>query len=157
MILAGISSDPPCIERILKKHLPPTSFHFHHQKKLRNHRFHRPVTMVNHKIFSPRIQFSFYGSLSGSSVPGRMQPGTSSMNNNQWPRHPTKVFCPDCNTTVQTKLETYSTIVTMLFAILLFLLCFPLVVLPFCIRSCKRTVHYCPTCNRVLGERKEIL
>jgi hypothetical protein len=94
--------------------------------------------------------------LKGYAVTPNVQPQASSINNNRWPRHTTKAFCPDCGVTVDTKLETYSTILTILSAILLFLVCCLLAFLPFCIRACNKTVHYCSNCGRVLGEREAI-
>ncbi len=57
--------------------------------------------------------------------------------------------------TVHTRVETISTVITILLAILLFLFCCCLAIIPFLVSSCKRTTHYCPNCGRILGEVRE--
>ncbi len=63
------------------------------------------------------------------------------------------VVCPQCGATVTTRVETAVTVITIIGIILLSIFTCILGVLPLCIPACKRSTHYCPYCNSVLGIR----
>jgi uncharacterized C2H2 Zn-finger protein len=64
--------------------------------------------------------------------------------------------CPQCGATVKTRVDSSITVVTIIGAALLLIFTCILVCIPFCIPACKKTIHYCPHCNSVLGVRKEL-
>ena len=70
-------------------------------------------------------------------------------------RHSTEVVCPNCHTTVRTRAETSSTFITIAIAIFIALFCLCLAIIPLCMSSCKKTVHYCPNCNYIIAKLDE--
>ncbi|XP_075212399.1 lipopolysaccharide-induced tumor necrosis factor-alpha factor homolog [Lycorma delicatula] len=64
---------------------------------------------------------------------------------------PSSSICPSCNIPVMTRVEHESTAKTHLFALLLCIVFFPCVCLPYCMDSCQATNHYCPNCGAYLG------
>ncbi|XP_055319438.1 lipopolysaccharide-induced tumor necrosis factor-alpha factor homolog isoform X2 [Sitodiplosis mosellana] len=67
-----------------------------------------------------------------------------------------RVTCPSCYASVQTKVENESTTRTHIVALLLCVfLCWPCVCVPYCMDSCKNRNHYCPNCNAYIGTYKQ--
>ncbi|UJR23170.1 hypothetical protein I4U23_026190 [Adineta vaga] len=91
-----------------------------------------------------------------SSTNNSAPPGTPFSKGYKWPRKSIDIICPQCGATVLTRVETSITIITVIGAVLLFLCTCILVCLPFCVPACKRSSHYCPYCNSVLGVRKPL-
>ncbi|KAK9509468.1 hypothetical protein O3M35_006779 [Rhynocoris fuscipes] len=61
------------------------------------------------------------------------------------------LVCPSCHTNINSSVRKESTTKTHLFALLLCIICCPLVCLPYCIDSCQASNHYCPKCGAYLG------
>ncbi|XP_050300907.1 uncharacterized protein LOC126739322 [Anthonomus grandis grandis] len=66
--------------------------------------------------------------------------------------NPLYISCPRCRTVVVSDIHTERTHVSYILAIVMCLcLCWPCAVLPLCLKSCRNTYHFCPTCNYYLG------
>lgn len=64
---------------------------------------------------------------------------------------PAAMTCPSCNQEIVTRVEYKSTTKTHLFAVLLCIVFWPCVCLPYCIHSCQNADHYCPNCSAFIG------
>ncbi|CAF0972998.1 unnamed protein product [Adineta steineri] len=114
---------------------------------------------------------SYYAALQSSSNPSNIyQPKTIDETRNppqlnyqgtpfppgyRWPRFSTNAVCPHCGVTGHTRVHTTSTALTFALAIILFLFCCCLFIIPFCLPSCKKTTHQCSHCHAILGEVNE--
>ncbi|XP_053676155.1 lipopolysaccharide-induced tumor necrosis factor-alpha factor homolog [Anopheles nili] len=65
-----------------------------------------------------------------------------------------QITCPTCHSMVQTTVKRESTNSTHLWALVLCILCCPLVWLPYFCNSCQDANHYCPKCNTFIGSYK---
>ncbi|ORX43499.1 hypothetical protein BCR36DRAFT_415519 [Piromyces finnis] len=74
---------------------------------------------------------------------------------NEIPRHPTKMYCPNCKKTVNTSVQYEDNVLIWCLCIILFLFTF-LCCIPFCIEDLKDVVHYCPICRREIARREKI-
>lgn len=70
---------------------------------------------------------------------------------NQMGPKPAPITCRSCNQQIVTRVELKSSTKTHLFAVLLCLVFFPCVCLPYCLDSCHNADHYCPNCNAYIG------
>ncbi|CAG9330542.1 unnamed protein product [Blepharisma stoltei] len=67
-------------------------------------------------------------------------------------RDPVQLYCPVCRRTVWTKIDTKPGWFTWLCCTLLCLIgCWLCCCIPFCIKRCKDTYHYCSVCSRALA------
>ncbi|CAF1302755.1 unnamed protein product [Adineta steineri] len=82
--------------------------------------------------------------------------GTPFSKGYKWPRKSISIVCPQCGATVTTRVETSITVITIIGAVILCIFTCILTCLPFCIPACKRSTHYCPYCNSVLGIRSPL-
>ena len=82
------------------------------------------------------------------------RPGEPFSRGYKWPHKSIAVSCPNCGAQIKTRVERTPTILTFAACVLLFICTVILACVPFCIRACKRSIHYCPHCNSVLGVRK---
>ena len=71
-------------------------------------------------------------------------------------RHPVMIsYCPQCKTQeITTRTKTKSSDATCVAAIVGLIICWPLVFVPFCVKSMKQTNHYCPHCDTKVGRVK---
>ncbi|KAJ8726872.1 hypothetical protein PYW08_015269 [Mythimna loreyi] len=67
---------------------------------------------------------------------------------------PTATTCPSCNQEIITRVEYKATTKTHLFAVLLCIVFWPCVCLPYCIDSCRNADHYCSNCDAYIGSYK---
>ncbi|EAA15026.4 lipopolysaccharide-induced tumor necrosis factor-alpha factor homolog [Anopheles arabiensis] len=67
---------------------------------------------------------------------------------------PMTITCPTCHATVRTKVKHESTTSTHACALLLWIVCWPCLCLPYCCNSCRDANHYCPRCNTFIGSYK---
>ncbi|XP_049277374.1 lipopolysaccharide-induced tumor necrosis factor-alpha factor homolog [Anopheles funestus] len=67
---------------------------------------------------------------------------------------PMTITCPSCHATVRTKVKHESTTSTHACALLLWIVCWPCLCLPYCCKSCRDANHYCPRCNTFIGSYK---
>ena len=111
-----------------------------------------PVAQPNHSAGPKPLEQTVQPEIPYNPVPAA---GAITSPSYKWPRHSINMKCPSCEATIKTQVERSSTAITFLIALLLLLVCFILTCVPFCIPACKRTVHYCPNCNYMLGKRKE--
>ncbi|KAJ8724901.1 hypothetical protein PYW07_015859 [Mythimna separata] len=74
--------------------------------------------------------------------------------NQQMGSKPTPTTCPSCNQEIITRVEYKATTKTHLFAVLLCIVFWPCVCLPYCIDSCRNADHYCPNCSAYIGSYK---
>ncbi|XP_018566761.1 lipopolysaccharide-induced tumor necrosis factor-alpha factor homolog [Anoplophora glabripennis] len=65
-----------------------------------------------------------------------------------------RITCPSCHAQVTTDVVLENNTNTHLFAVLLCLICFPCVFIPYCTDSCKSKNHYCPNCHAYIGTFK---
>lgn len=72
-----------------------------------------------------------------------------------WGRRPIQITCPYCQRSITTRVRTSSTVVTFLLALGLCFVCLCLGLIPFFLKSCKKSTHICPDCNRILNEISE--
>lgn len=67
------------------------------------------------------------------------------------------VACPECSATnVRTQCRTVPGYITVILAVVLFVVCWPLFWIPFVMRTAKRTDHFCPHCRAVLYSVKPL-
>lgn len=82
-------------------------------------------------------------------------PATVIVNSQQiklWSSYPQNMTCPHCNKTNTSKTrKTPGIMAHAMCAVLCFIGCFPCNYIPYCIDSCKDTIHYCSHCNRPVG------
>mmetsp|Transcript_21285 Transcript_21285/g.46406 ORF Transcript_21285/g.46406 Transcript_21285/m.46406 type:complete len:191 (-) Transcript_21285:415-987(-) len=67
-------------------------------------------------------------------------------------RVPAGMQCPHCAQQMVTKTRDSMDACTIVAVVLLLLFFWPLFWLPFCTPQCKATEHYCPRCNKKVGE-----
>ncbi|KAJ8970698.1 hypothetical protein NQ317_000596 [Molorchus minor] len=67
---------------------------------------------------------------------------------------PASLTCPSCHAQITTNVESESNTRTHLFALILCLVFFPCVCVPYCIDSCKNQNHYCPHCHAFIGRHE---
>ncbi|ERL88241.1 uncharacterized protein LOC109535859 isoform X1 [Dendroctonus ponderosae] len=66
--------------------------------------------------------------------------------------NPLYISCPRCRTIVISDIHTErSNLSYIISAVLCVCLCWPCCLLPFCLKSCRNTYHFCPTCHYYLG------
>ncbi|KAJ8956991.1 hypothetical protein NQ318_012156 [Aromia moschata] len=65
--------------------------------------------------------------------------------------NPQSITCPSCHAQITTAVELENSTKTHLIALVLCLVCFPCVCVPYCMDSCKSKNHYCPNCRAYLG------
>jgi len=63
----------------------------------------------------------------------------------------TRMHCPHCGADVETRVKFNPGRMTHLAAIILCLLCWPCVCVPYCIDDCMDADHDCPNCDRHIG------
>lgn len=69
-----------------------------------------------------------------------------------WGTEPLNLTCPSCAHMINTLTYTHRSNLTHFSALILFMCgCWPCCLLPYCMKSCKTTHHYCPDCQTYLG------
>ena len=66
-------------------------------------------------------------------------------------RHGQHLQCPFCLQLITTRTRDRSDGITIIFVVVLLVLCWPLCWLPFCMPKCKAVHHYCPQCKNKVG------
>ncbi|CAB3258134.1 unnamed protein product [Arctia plantaginis] len=62
------------------------------------------------------------------------------------------MVCRSCNAQIQTKVDFSTPNKAHIWAFLLCICgCWPCCLIPYCMDSCKNSVHYCPHCNAYIG------
>ena len=71
-------------------------------------------------------------------------------------RHPVMIsFCPSCNTQkCTTTTKTKASDATCVASLVGLVVCWPLFIVPFCVKGMKQTNHYCPNCGTKVGRVK---
>ncbi|PZC75753.1 hypothetical protein B5X24_HaOG205670 [Helicoverpa armigera] len=66
------------------------------------------------------------------------------------------VVCPSCKATINTKVDSKTTVKTHFMALLLCscVVCSLCSCMPYCMKSCRNADHYCPNCGTYLGTYK---
>jgi hypothetical protein len=64
---------------------------------------------------------------------------------------PVRMFCSYCRTNVTTTLEDKATCCAYTSCIVLFYVCTPLCLVPFCMKDCRQQVHMCSRCGSSLA------
>lgn len=67
------------------------------------------------------------------------------------PSEPTSMVCPSCRERIVTKVRYEAGTKTHLFALLICLVFWPCVCVPYCVDSCNNANHYCPNCGSFIG------
>ncbi|CAF2808070.1 unnamed protein product [Rotaria sp. Silwood2] len=73
-------------------------------------------------------------------------------------RSPTQCTCPNCRSTIITRTEETTGLLTWLLCILLIVFgCWlGCCLIPFCVSDLQNVKHYCPSCNAFLGEYRPL-
>jgi hypothetical protein len=125
--------------------------HTQHQYSNKHFRIAIPVKISSY------FYINKYRHLLSDSIPANSKGQAAPFTNGyKWPRKSITLNCPKCGASVKTRVETSPTIVTVIACIILFFATVILSFVPFCIRACKRSTHYCPHCNSILGVRHEL-
>jgi lipopolysaccharide-induced tumor necrosis factor-alpha factor len=66
----------------------------------------------------------------------------------------TRMLCPHCGADVETRIKYNPGRMTHLVALILCLVCWPCVCVPYCIDDCMDAEHDCPNCDRHIGTYK---
>jgi len=81
---------------------------------------------------------------------------SSSSTTTFWTRHPTSIpgpCCPHCHAVgARTRIETFPTCHSWLFAAVLLLVFWPICWIPLVMDACKQTNHHCVNCNAKVGQ-----
>ncbi|XP_034479230.1 lipopolysaccharide-induced tumor necrosis factor-alpha factor homolog [Drosophila innubila] len=64
---------------------------------------------------------------------------------------PSRIRCPSCHADVVTTVNSSPSGRTHCWALIICLLFWPCVCLPYCMDSCQNSDHYCPRCNSYIG------
>jgi hypothetical protein len=72
-------------------------------------------------------------------------------------RRKIRVICQHCHREVTTRPVASSDGCTVIAIIILLFTCWPLFWLPLCFSCCKKTVHYCPLCQKEVGEKRALI
>ena len=91
----------------------------------------------------------------GNNVNNQPQQVVVMVTPNQIPRVSTKMLCPYCNKTVDTKISFEDNALVWGLCVILFIFTL-LCCIPFCIDDLKDVVHYCPICRREIARRERL-
>ncbi|CAF1293312.1 unnamed protein product [Rotaria sordida] len=140
-IYQAVPTQPQAIHQVASQQLPPT-----YAMGTQLSRYAVPIQQQPLPVYNNQNLSTMY-----PTGPGILPP-----NQNKWPRKPVGLVCPRCSATVTTRVKTEITIITLLSVVLLCLFICILFWMPLCMSMFKKSIHYCPYCNSVLGVRKEL-